>query len=124
MKEVTNTELGTFEINEAVLASIAIEAAKETEGVHSVGDDLGSKVKGLLGGRGFKPGIQLISEPDGSLKIDLSIVVDFGAVIPSVATEVQENVRRRIEEAVKVAPSRVNVRVRGIHVNTNRGGFR
>ncbi|NQT47042.1 MAG: Asp23/Gls24 family envelope stress response protein [Candidatus Omnitrophica bacterium] len=123
MKEVTNTELGTFEINEDVMASIAIQAAKETEGVYSVGDDIKSKLKGLFGGRGFKPGIKLVSESDGSLKIDLSIIVDFGVAIPSVATEVQENVRRRVEEAVRVAPAQVNVRVRGIHINTNRGGF-
>jgi len=72
-----------------VLGQYAADAAREVEGVADV-----------LGRRGVK-----VSETE----VEIHIAVEWGASIPEVAAEVQQNVRDYLARMTRVAPAGVTV---------------
>ena len=72
---------GQASISHEILASYAADAAREVEGVRGLSD-------GLLPRRG---GVR-VSGTDGALRIELHLVVEWGASIPLLGRTVQERV--------------------------------
>jgi len=57
-----------------------------------------------------------IQANEGDVKLDVSVVVDYGVDIPRIADEVQENVKRSIEKMTGLVLSEVNVIVESVAI--------
>ena len=114
-KELMEETKDTLKISDEVVAVITGVAASETEGVFSVGT--GSFASGwteLLGGKkNNAKGIKVVMG-EGSVTIEIQIVVKYGVRITDVAASVQENVKNAVEEMTGFTVEKVDVRVVGI----------
>ena len=106
---------GTVSFATEVVATIAGLAATEVEGVASMSStssgiaDMFSKKNT----RNFTKGVRI--DMDGAkVKVDISIVVDYGSPVPDVAHSIQENVKKAIETMSGLDVHTVDVHVTGI----------
>ena len=86
---------GQASISTEILARYAADAASEIEGVRS-----------LAGRRGVKVG-----EEEGVVSVELHLVVDWGASIPTIGRSVQARVREYLGRMADVEPRVVDVTV-------------
>ena len=99
--------------NEAV-ATYAGIAVSEVAGVHAMagGFSLGGK-------KNLTKGIKVdVGEKDA--KIDVNIIVEYGARIPDVAFEIQTRVKKSVESMTGLKVLEVNVHVQGVHATTSK----
>ena len=107
-------ELGTIHISEEVLAVIAAAAALEVEGVASLAPNLGNDLAELLGKKSnLSKGVHIAVNED-AVKVELSILVEYGSVIPEVAGAVQEAVFDAVDNTSGLHVECVNVNVAGV----------
>ena len=108
-------EMGNIHIAEDVLAVMAAAAALEVEGVGSLAANLGNDIVEMLGGKkNLAKGVRVSTNEDGSLTVDITILVQYGFVIPDVAKAVQEAVYTSVENMSGLTPECVNVNVSGV----------
>lgn len=111
------TQDGTIYISDEVVAVLAGSAALECYGLvgmasrHSFKDGISD----LLGRENLSKGVEVRHE-DGSLMIDLYIVVSYGTKISEVAHNVQSKVRYVLNDIVGVQVDGVNIIVQGVRV--------
>jgi uncharacterized alkaline shock family protein YloU len=84
---------GQASISTEILGRYAADAAREIPGVREVPKRRGVKV----------------AEADGGVKVELHLVVDWGASIPEVGRGVQARVREYLRRMADVEPSSVEV---------------
>lgn len=106
-------ELGNIHISEEVLAAITAAATLETEGVNSLSANLGSDLAELLGKKNLTRGIRVQMEEE-KVKVELSILLDYGYTIPEVGRAVQEGIKNAVESMTGLEVSEVIVTVSGI----------
>ncbi len=106
---------GTVSFATEVVATIAGLAANEVEGVASMAStntgiaDMFSRKNT----RNFTKGVRI--DLDGNkVKVDISIVVEYGSPVPDVAHSIQENVKKAIETMSGLDVHGVDVHVTGI----------
>lgn len=118
MEIKSNTNLGELVISEDVLVSIAINAAKDVEGVSSL------STKPLDVVETIRKGSLKLTSPvrikDNISDIEVSIYVNMkpGYKIVSVAGEIQTSVKDAIVTMTGKAVSKVNVIIAGIDFET------
>ena len=56
-----------------------------------------------------------INQSDGEIVVDLFVSVEYGVKIPSVAWNIQERVKREVEEMTGMHVTYVNIHVQEIH---------
>ena len=118
----TNVQLdaggkGTVVFATDVIATIAGLAATEVEGVASM---VGSSSSGLAeifkrgqNTRSLTRGVR-VELNENTVAIHLTIVVDYGSPVPEVARNIQENVKKAIENMSGLEVTAVNVMVHGV----------
>lgn len=106
-------ELGNIHISEEVLAVLSAAAALEVEGVSALAANLGSDLAELLGKKNLGRGVHLQLE-EGSVTVDIAILVKYGYTIPDVARAVQEAVANSVEATSGLHVAAVNVNVGGV----------
>ena len=102
-------EKGSINISEDVVAAIAVSAALEVDGVGEVVQNSGSYLSKKNAVRGVK-----LTIGDGSVIVDLQIMVKYGQPIPQVAQNVQEAVASAVESMTELKVCQVNVRISGV----------
>ena len=109
------SEGGVVHISNAVLATIARIAASKVPGVV---DFVGGIVDGLAGIMGKRPPDRGVRAEivDNNVVIELNVVLDYGVYIPKVAWDIQQQVRRAVEQMTGKSVRSVNVLVQGIRV--------
>ncbi len=112
MEVKENGTVGSLQIATEVLGKIARQAALEIEGVAAVETSVGGGVRSVVVNRIQKP--VTVSMVDGVAEISVSVLVRYGARIPSLCEHVQENVKSSVQNMTGVTVSRVNVVVAGI----------
>jgi uncharacterized alkaline shock family protein YloU len=110
-------ESGSINISEEVIASIAVGAVRDVEGVSGMMTS-GGGVTDLAKRRGAQKGARGVrvnmSEPD--LTLDLFLTVEFGHPIPEVAENVQKAVISAIEAMTGCLVGTVNIHVGGVTI--------
>ena len=106
-------ELGNIHISEEVLAAIAAAATLEVEGVNALSANLGSDLAELLGKKSLTKGIHIQMEEE-KVKVELSILLDYGYTIPETGKAVQDGVKSAVENMTGLEVAEVNVNVTGI----------
>jgi uncharacterized alkaline shock family protein YloU len=81
-----------------ILARYAADAAREVDGVRRVVD------RPIPGRRGVR-----VAGADGAIRIELHVVADWGASLPSVGARVQKRVRAYLGSMADVDPASVDV---------------
>ena len=106
-------KLGQVKISNEVIAVIAGIAAMETDGVASMTGNSGSLQKDIISRLGMKvlsKGVRIAVE-DCSVKVELSVILDYGCSIPEVTRDVQDRVKNAIESMTGFKVHSVNVQV-------------
>lgn len=114
--EVTkqSDDRGTTTIDDSVVAKIAGIATREVNGVDSMGGQLSSAVAEVVGRiRGDEHATSGVGVEVGTRQaaVDLSITVQYPAIITEVASSVRENVIDRIEKLTGLEVVEVNIAV-------------
>jgi uncharacterized alkaline shock family protein YloU len=105
---------GTCEISDNVIAKIAFEACRETEGVHALGGATSRALSNLRGGEHRTVGVSVDLRGD-VVDLDITLVVAYGRSIPEVAQECREKVRERVEAITGLTVKAINVVVSDIY---------
>ncbi len=112
-KRVVASDIGSIRIADEVVAVIAGLAATEVEGVAAMSGGFAGGIAEVLGRRNLSKGVK-VEVGTEEAKIDLHIVVTYGVRIPDVAWEIQENVKKAIEQMTGLRVLQVNVHVQGV----------
>jgi uncharacterized alkaline shock family protein YloU len=110
------TDLGTVQIRNDVIGTIAALAAQEVEGVVGIWRGplpLGNWLDSWIGRTGVK-----VEAQDQEVRIWLSLVVEYGVNLAQVAARVQDKVREVLERMTLLTAAEVNVRIH--HVQPKR----
>jgi len=108
---------GRIEIADAAIISIVHETVLSCYGVVDIGPrSLGSTIVRKLGIATPSHGIG-IENNQGNLTIELSIVVEYGTPIFTVARNVMQTVKFQVESTLGLSVERVNVNVDGLRVS-------
>lgn len=106
-------------ISEEVVRIIAGMAASEVEGVASLAGGIVGEIAERLGRKDVTRGVKAqIGEKEA--KLDVFLTVYYGVRIPEVAQEVQERVRKAVEEMTGLEVAEVNVHVQGVEFARSR----
>lgn len=105
--------VGTVRITGDVVASIAGVAATEVRGVASLAGGAAGQAVTRRGFKSLSRGVRT-TVTDGSVSVDLTLNLEYGASIPQVGTEVQQKVKASIETMTGMKVTEVNIRVADI----------
>ncbi|EMR06678.1 hypothetical protein C772_01206 [Bhargavaea cecembensis DSE10] len=104
---------GKVELAPEVLEVIVGIATAEVEGVADMRGSFATGVAEKLGRKVHGKGVKIDYNDDG-LFIDVYCSVGYGRSVPSVAREIQKNVRQSVFNMTAIEPEEVNVHITGI----------
>jgi len=118
--EEINEENSGIKISNDVIAVIAGVAVSEVRGVASMqGGFAGGIGEVLSGKKNLAKGIKVDAE-DEKVKIDVNIIVEYGTRIPDIAFEIQNRVKKSIENMTGLKVTEVNVHVQGVSIEADK----
>ncbi|HEU4963669.1 MAG TPA: Asp23/Gls24 family envelope stress response protein [Bacilli bacterium] len=117
--ENSTTDMGNIRIANEVIEIIAGLAATEVRGVAGMSGGVAGGIAELLGRKNLSKGVK-VEVGQKQCAVDVSIVAEYGARIPEVAGEIQENVKRAIESMTGLEVVEVNVHVLGVVFKTQK----
>lgn len=111
-------ELGTVQIHNSVIATIARVAALKIEGVVELSGGLVDGLAGMIGKKSSDRGIRVDFE-DSSVVLDVHVILAYGVRIPHVAWQLQTEIRKAVEQMTGKPVRAVNIIVQGIRLPPN-----
>ena len=106
-------EIEGIKISNDVVATYAGIAVSEVKGVYGKGGTFSGITEALSGKKNLTKGIK-VDVDEKSARIDVNIIVIYGARIPDVAFEIQSRVKTTVENMTGLMVSEVNVNVLGV----------
>ncbi len=108
-----NNKKGSIKIADDVVGVIAGLAATEVEGVAGMSGGIVGGIAELLGHKNLSKGVKVeVGAKEAS--IDLFMIVNYGVRIPEVAWNVQENVKKAVENMTGLSVVKVNIHIQGV----------
>ncbi len=112
---IINEGENNIEISNDVVAVIAGMAASEVLGVSEMAGGFAGGISEVLSGKkNLAKGIKVEILDNKEAKIDVNIIVEYGARIPDVAFEIQKRVKKSVENMTGLNVLEVNVHVQGV----------
>ncbi len=111
------TEESGIKIADDVVSVIAGKAASEVTGVFGMAGGFAGGITEVFGKKNFSKGIK-VDVQENEVKIDVNIIVEYGARIPDVAFEIQNRVKKAVESMTGLDVLEVNVHVQGVNTET------
>lgn len=105
---------GSIKIADEVVGIIAGLAATEIEGVAGMSGGLAGGIAQVLGLKNMSKGVK-VDVGEKEVKVDLFLIVNYGVRIPEVAWNVQENVKKAIENMTGLKVDEINIHVQGVN---------
>ncbi len=114
INEIASQNSSSVKISDEVISTIASIAIKDVKGVMGLNASYMSEfaqkfVKKTPAPKGIK-----VSTGEDSVVIDISVNVEYGVNIPSVAWDVQDNVKKSVEAMTGLTVEKVNVHIVGV----------
>ncbi len=106
-------------ISNDAIATYAGIAVSEVQGVYGMSGTFAGITEALIGKKNLGKGIKVDAD-EKSAKIDVNIIVEYGARIPDVAFEIQTRVKKSVETMTGLKVNEVNVHVQGVHAITEK----
>lgn len=104
----------TIKIANEAVATYAGIAVSEVSGVYGMAGGFAGITEALSGKKNLAKGIK-VDVGEKSAKVDVNIIVEYGARIPDVAFEIQTRVKKSVENMTGLKVLEVNVHVQGVH---------
>ena len=123
VEEKDEVENGTegIKISSDVIAVIAGVAVSEVKGVYGMSGGFAGGISEVLKGKkNLAKGIK-VDATDEKAKIDVNIIVEYGARIPDVAFEIQNKVKKSVESMTGLKVEEVNVHIQGVNTESLTG---
>lgn len=118
LEEEIKTENDGIQISNDVVAVIAGVAVSEVPGVAGMaGGFAGGITEVLSGKKNLAKGIK-VEVNETKAKIDVNIIVEYGSRIPDVAFEIQNRVKKAVENMTGLSVEEVNVHVQGVNTDS------
>ena len=117
MKGPIDSQLGSISIDSEVIAKYAGSTAVECFGI--VGMAAVSMKDGLvklLKGDSLTRGINVVVDDENKLEIDFHVIVAYGVSISTVADNLIENVKYKVQEFTGFEIKKINIYVEGVRV--------
>lgn len=117
MKGHLDGQLGTISIDSEVIAKYAGSTAVECFGI--VGMAAVSMKDGLvklLKGDSLTRGISVTIDEDNKIELDFHVIVSYGVSISTVADNLIENVKYKVQEFTGLEIKKINIYVEGVRV--------
>ena len=107
-------ENSNIKIADDVVAVIAGVAVSEVPGVAQMSGGFAGGISEVLSGKkNLAKGIK-VDSGEKETKIDVNIIVEYGARIPDVAFEIQNKVKKAVESMTGLKVVEVNVHIQGV----------
>lgn len=119
VEEISVEGNDTIKIANEAVATYAGIAVSEVQGVYGMSGGFAGLTEALSGKKNFTKGIK-VDVNDKNAKIDVSIIVEYGARIPDVAYEIQSRVKGSVENMTGLKVLEVNVHVQGVHAKSEK----
>ena len=114
---LATTDQEGIQISNDVIAVIAGVAVSEVSRVASMAGGFAGGISEVLSGKkNMAKGIK-VDKTESKVKIDVNIVVEYGTRIPDVAFEIQNRVKKAVENMTGMNVVEVNVHVQGVDIN-------
>ena len=107
-------EESQIKISNDTIATYAGIAVSEVNGVYGMAGTFAGITEAISGKKNFAKGIKVDVE-EQKVKIDVNIIVEYGARIPDVAFDIQTRVKKSVEAMTGLKVLEVNVNVQGVH---------
>ncbi|WP_213974009.1 Asp23/Gls24 family envelope stress response protein [Tepidanaerobacter acetatoxydans] len=112
-----NNEKGSIKIADDVVGVIAGLAATEVAGIAGMSGGIVGGITEMLGRKNLAKGVKVeVNEKEAF--VDLYVIVDYGVRIPEVSWNVQENVKKAIENMTGLSVVEVNIHVQGVNFDS------
>lgn len=112
VREEINT-MGTIRIADEVVSIITGLAATQVEGVSGMSGGVVGGLTEKMGRKNLSKGVKVeVGEKEAA--IDLFVIIDFGSRIPEVAANIQDAVKKAVENMTGLTVTEVNVNVQGV----------
>ena len=109
ISEANNEEI---KIADDVVSVIAGKAVSEISGVAGFAGGISEVFSGK---KNLSKGIK-VDVGEKEVKIDVNIIVEYGARIPDIAFEIQNRVKKAVETMTGLTVTSVNVHVQGVNI--------
>ena len=117
LNEEIKTENEGIQISNDVIAVIAGVAVSEVPGVSGMAGGFAGGISEVFSGKkNLAKGIK-VDATETEAKIDVNIIVEYGTRIPDVAFEIQNRVKKAVENMTGLKVEEVNVHVQGVNTN-------
>ena len=119
IEEISVEGNDTIKIANEAVATYAGIAVSEVPGVYGMAGGFAGITEALSGKKNLAKGIK-VDVGEKNAKIDVNIIVEYGARIPEVAFEIQTRVKKSVENMTGLKVLEVNVHVQGVHAITEK----
>lgn len=120
LKINNQSECGTVNIADEVIAIIAGMAAAEVEGVVGMVGKLQGELVELLGMKNLGKGIKVRVGENEEITLDLAVIIEFDVSVQEVTAKIQQKVKSTIENMTGLEVSAVNVKVSGVEAKAGK----
>lgn len=112
--EISEANNEQIKIADDVVSIIAGKAVSEISGVAGMAGGFAGGISEVFSGKkNLSKGIK-VDVGEKEVKIDVNIIVEYGARIPDVAFEIQNRVKKAVETMTGLSVLQVNVHVQGV----------
>ena len=112
-KKQSLVKKGRVDIDRDILLSIINLATKEINGVHALTNAELPLVRKMS--KSKSEGVSIKFDVNGTLNVDVYIIVNIGYAVPDIAFRVQENIKNSLNSMVGIKPGKINVHVCGVN---------
>lgn len=111
--ENDQTGMGSIRISDEVVRIIAGLAATEVAGVAGMSGGIAGGIAEMLGRKNLSRGVKVeVGEKEAA--VDIFVIVEYGTRIPEIASQIQQKVRKAIQDMTGLNVVEVNVNIQGI----------
>lgn len=112
-KESLVANKGKITCNRSILLSIVNLATKEICGVSKLTSTFKNRIANMFS-KNSHDGVSIRFNANGSLTVDVYLIICYGYSVPDIAYKVQENIKNGIAAMVDMKTTKVNVHVMGV----------
>lgn len=107
---------GIIRVSDEVIAVLTANATLKTKGVADLaGDFTNTLSKSILGKELLSKGVKASQNEEGVI-VDVFVIVEYRVNIPSVAWDIQENVKKEITSMTGLKVNAVNINIQGVQM--------
>jgi uncharacterized alkaline shock family protein YloU len=104
---------GNVYIYDEVLKTVIATSVTEINGVAGMSPGFVEEIIEGLGKKNYSKGIKINYKNDQMI-IDLYVIIEYGAKIPDLSWDIQQNVKRSIDKFLDIKTSKVNINIQGV----------